>query len=74
MRDSIARCRWPTPPRCVASGSRQTTRNVQGTGLGPLIVKEIVTSHGGTVRAESEGEGKGATFIVTLPLQPPNKQ
>ncbi|MEK6573151.1 MAG: ATP-binding protein [Chloroflexota bacterium] len=52
----------------------QTTRNVQGTGLGLLIVKEIVTSHGGTVRAESEGEGKGATFIVTLPLQPPNKQ
>jgi len=52
----------------------QTTRNVQDAGLGLLIVKEIVSLHGGTVRAESEGEGRGATFIVTLPLQPPNKQ
>lgn len=48
----------------------QGTRGVQGTGLGLLIVKEIVTSHGGSVRAESEGDGKGAAFIVTLPLRP----
>jgi signal transduction histidine kinase len=49
----------------------QSTRGITGTGLGLLIVKEIVTSHGGTIEVESEGVGKGTTFIVTLPLQPP---
>jgi signal transduction histidine kinase len=34
-----------------------------------LIVKEIVKAHGGTVRAESEGLGKGTTFIVSIPLE-----
>ncbi len=47
----------------------QSTRGVMGTGLGLLIVKEIVTAHGGVVRAESEGEGKGTTFTITLPLR-----
>ena len=46
----------------------EATRGVTGTGLGLLIVKEIVTAHGGAVRAESDGRGKGSTFIVTLPL------
>jgi hypothetical protein len=35
------------------------------TGL--ALVKHIVESHGGTVRAESDGPGKGATFAITLP-------
>lgn len=48
----------------------QSTRGVTGTGLGLLIVKEIVSAHGGTIRAESDGVGKGTTFIVTLPLHP----
>ena len=39
-----------------------------GLGLGLAIVKAVVEMHGGTVRAESEGTGAGATFIVTLPL------
>ncbi len=40
---------------------------VKGTGLGLAIVRSIVEKHGGRVRAESNGEGKGSTFVVTLP-------
>jgi signal transduction histidine kinase len=38
--------------------------NIKGTGLGLFVAKEIVTAHHGTIRAESDGEGKGSTFIV----------
>ena len=41
--------------------------NVHSTGYGLFIAKNIVLAHGGTVRAESEGPGKGSTFIVELP-------
>ena len=41
--------------------------NVTGTGLGLYVVREFVKAHQGTVRAESDGEGKGSTFIVELP-------
>ena len=39
-------------------------------GLGLAIVRHLVELHGGTVRADSEGEGKGATFTVMLPISP----
>ncbi len=39
-----------------------------GLGLGLSIVSSLVAMHSGDIRAESDGEGKGATFIVTLPL------
>jgi signal transduction histidine kinase/CheY-like chemotaxis protein len=45
-----------------------TNRVHGGMGLGLSIVRQLVELHGGTVRAESEGMGKGATFVVSLPF------
>jgi len=42
----------------------------EGLGLGLAISKAIVEMHGGSVRAQSEGRGKGATFAITLPVAP----
>lgn len=49
-----------------------TTRRHAGLGLGLAIVKEIVEMHGGSVRAESAGEGQGATFTIRLPISEPD--
>jgi signal transduction histidine kinase len=45
-----------------------------GSGFGLYITKGIVELHGGSIWAESEGEGHGATFVVQLPLctEPPS--
>jgi signal transduction histidine kinase/ActR/RegA family two-component response regulator len=45
-----------------------TTRRQGGLGLGLSIVKHLVEAHGGSVRADSAGEGQGATFVVRLPV------
>ncbi|MBD2517322.1 response regulator [Nostoc sp. FACHB-973] len=45
-----------------------TTRKFGGLGLGLAIVRHLVELHGGTIWAESLGEGEGASFTVRLPL------
>lgn len=45
-----------------------TTRIHGGLGLGLSIVRQLVDLHGGSVSVHSEGEGKGATFTITLPF------
>ena len=45
-----------------------TTRQHGGLGLGLAIARHLVEIHGGTIKAESSGEGRGAKFTITLPL------
>ncbi|MFN6485235.1 MULTISPECIES: ATP-binding protein [unclassified Nostoc] len=45
-----------------------STRNFGGLGLGLAIVRNIIEMHGGIVKADSHGDGKGAIFTVSLPL------
>jgi hypothetical protein len=46
-----------------------TTRNHGGLGLGLAIVRHLIDLHGGSVKADSDGEGMGATFTINLLLQ-----
>ncbi len=46
----------------------RVSREYNGLGLGLAISRHIVELHGGTIHAASDGEGKGATFRVRLPL------
>ncbi|MEH1989519.1 MULTISPECIES: hybrid sensor histidine kinase/response regulator [unclassified Nostoc] len=47
-----------------------STRKFGGLGLGLAIVRNIIEMHGGIVKADSHGEGKGAIFTISLPLLP----
>jgi signal transduction histidine kinase len=46
----------------------QNIPNVKGTGLGLYQVKEIIKNHGGKIDIYSEGDGKGTTFKIELPI------
>lgn len=55
-------------PHIFDRGTQATARRFGGLGLGLSIVKHIVELHGGSVAAASEGEGKGATFTIRIPV------
>jgi PAS domain S-box-containing protein len=48
---------------------QETSKRSGGLGLGLAIVKQLAELHGGHVRVESEGEGRGATFKIALPIR-----
>ena len=52
---------------------RDDIKNIPGTGLGLYLVKHLVEMHGGTIAAVST-PGQGSTFLVHLPLRPPDAQ
>ncbi|MHC5932663.1 chemotaxis protein CheB [Nostoc sp.] len=49
-------------------GDSSSSKTTQGLGLGLSIVRHLIELHGGTVQAQSPGEGKGTTITVRLPL------
>lgn len=49
------------------------SRSGKGTGLGLSISHQIITQHGGDIEASSAGQGHGSTFIVRLPIKPPQE-
>ena len=48
--------------------SKFVTKSDIGTGLGLFIAKSIIEAHGGKISAENNGDGKGATFTFSLPV------
>ena len=53
----------------VFAAFEQADSRSEGLGLGLAISKAIVEMHAGTIRAHSEGRGKGATFVIELPIR-----
>ena len=73
VRDTGIGIEPPMLPRVFdtfAQADRTLDRSRGGLGLGLALVKGLVKLHGGEVRAESEGPGKGTTFVVTFPTVP----
>jgi CheY-like chemotaxis protein/nitrogen-specific signal transduction histidine kinase len=53
-----------------AQGRAERKARAEGLGIGLHVAREVVEAHGGTIEAHSEGAGKGAEFIIRLPLAP----
>jgi two-component system CheB/CheR fusion protein len=73
---SIADTGQGIPPEFLAyvfeifrQADASSSRKQGGLGIGLALVKQLAELHGGQVKAESEGSGKGAKFTVRLPLQ-----
>jgi signal transduction histidine kinase len=47
---------------------RSTIKESGGLGLGLAVVRNLTELHGGSVSAQSDGEGNGSTFVVRLPV------
>jgi len=45
------------------------SRHIIGAGLGLSICKEIIENHGGQIRMESKGPGKGSTTVINIPIK-----
>ena len=48
---------------------RRTGESIRGSGLGLYIVKSIISEHGGKISVKSEGNGRGCSFLISLPLE-----
>jgi len=57
-----------------SQGERTLDRAESGLGIGLTVVRSLVELHGGRVRAESEGPGRGSVFTVSLPVAPAAEQ
>jgi signal transduction histidine kinase len=69
-------CSHPKHENCIAQENQSKVfglferfnPEIPGTGFGLATVKRIIEAHGGTIRVESEGDGKGTTVCFTLPV------
>ncbi|MFH1049237.1 MAG: HAMP domain-containing sensor histidine kinase [Patescibacteria group bacterium] len=50
-------------------GAKSNYINPNGSGLGLFIIKQIIAKHHGKIKVTSDGEGKGATFAIILPVR-----
>src|SRR5215472_10449472 len=57
----------------VFNAFEQADSKSEGLGLGLAISKAVVEMHAGTIRAHSDGQGKGATFLIELPIRGSNR-
>ena len=60
----------PADVRDALFTDRLQSSKASGTGLGMKIVRDVVDAHGGQISVESH-EGKGTTFLISLPIHPP---